>query len=408
MGKILFLSPTLDPQAVGETRISFDIASALAEKAELLIITQTPPNRSFKVRDLFPNSEVIEFPPLDFTFLPARLNALVKPNYFKFMWDAEKAIRDRVVEGDIVCAHHFGPTALRYPSPLRKHPIPYIIGPLGGSLPTPKSLAVGKSSYPWYYSLRNADALRFRVDPWLRSTYENASCLVGVAPYVEKVLSGINLKRFVSCPEVAAPSSVDDIDAVIDKRYSRSGATNYLVVSRLVHSKGVHAAIDAAARVKEKVQSFRLDILGDGPERSNLEQRVIDFGLEEYVRFHGHVPRSEVDAFYRNADVFLFPSFREPSGVVVFEAMSWGLPIVAADYGGPEASVTDEIGMKCRIESYKTFTDDLTHAMLELASNPEIRSQKGQASLRSAITTHSMRSRVEFFCNLYRQISSVS
>ncbi|MEM1396311.1 MAG: hypothetical protein AAGH38_02545, partial [Pseudomonadota bacterium] len=88
MGKILFLSPTLDPQAVGETRISFDIASALAEKAELLIITQTPPNRSFKVRDLFPNSEVIEFPPLDFTFLPARLNALVKPNYFKFMWDA--------------------------------------------------------------------------------------------------------------------------------------------------------------------------------------------------------------------------------------------------------------------------------------------------------------------------------
>ena len=53
-----------------------------------------------------------------------------------------------------------------------------------------------------------------------------------------------------------------------------------------------------------------------------------------------------IDDFYRAADVFVFPSYREPGGNVVFEAMSFGLPLVVGDRGGPGSAVDERSGIR--------------------------------------------------------------
>src|SRR5207244_4431914 len=87
-----------------------------------------------------------------------------------------------------------------------------------------------------------------------------------------------------------------------------------------------------------------LDIVGGGEDLEPCQHLVVENGLADRVRFHGHVPRSAVDEFYGRADLFVFPSFREPSGKAVLEAMSYGIPVIAANYGGPAVVVDETCG----------------------------------------------------------------
>ncbi len=74
--------------------------------------------------------------------------------------------------------------------------------------------------------------------------------------------------------------------------------------------------------------SVRLDIVEDGFDRQPCEQLTRDLHLTDRVQFHGTLGRELVDEFYAAADVFVFPSYREPGGNVQFEAMGHGLPLV--------------------------------------------------------------------------------
>jgi glycosyltransferase involved in cell wall biosynthesis len=396
---ILLVSPFLDPDAVGEPRWCYDLAKAISMRTETIIVSQTPRKRSYTVADLFPEAQVHEHRPWEMDWLPKRVHALIKPNYFNFYRHARRAIA-RLDHRAIRCAHQFGPLALRYPSPLRQSGLPYVIGPLGGSLPTPPAFCSDNGGQPWYYKLRDLDGMRFRHDPWLRSSYENAACVVGVAPYVRDVLGSMKLRDFAVWPEVAARSPGADIDAVLARRKARTGPVRFLVVSRLIFSKGVHYALRAAAKLDRSLD-WHIDILGDGPMRGELQGLIASLSLGDRVTMHGHVPRARVDDFYRDADVFLFPSIREPSGAVVFEAMSWGLPMISANYGGPAAHVDDSFGRRVPVDGQEAYVDGLAQAMAELAVSAESRSLMGMAALASAKTRHSMEAMAEFYLNLY-------
>lgn len=400
--KALLVSPFIDPDAVGEPRWCYDLAKAISGRTETVIVTQTPRKRSFTVAELFPQSEVYEHKPWELDQLPKRAHALIKPNYALFYRKARQVIRRQLDLRTIGCAHHFGPLALRYPTPLYDSGIPYIMGPLGGSLPTPPGFGGKSSSQPWYYKLRDIDALRFRFDPWLRASYQNAACVVGVADYVRDVLGGMKLKDFACSPEVAAREPVADISGVMDARRTRRGDVRFLVVSRLIFSKGVQYVLRAAERLAH-LPGWYIDILGDGPMRADLEAGIGALSLSDRITVHGHVPRARVDDFYRSSDVFLFPSIREPSGAVVFEAMSWGLPMICADYGGPAAHVDASFGHRVGVGSEGEFVSGFAQAMHMMMDSAETRYVMGQAALSSARTRHSVEAMADFFVSLYKR-----
>lgn len=405
--KVALVSPFIDPESVGEPRWCYDLAQAIAQRIEVVIVTQSPRNRSFKVRDLFPGVEVLEHDPWQLDFLPRRIDAMAKPNYVKFYPRARADLRRLRANGRITCAHHFGPLGLRFPSPLRKLGIPYVFGPLGGSLPLPPGFTLPQGRQPWFVRLRNLDALRWRADPLLRSSYEDAAVLVGVAPYVHQQLTSLRLQRFANRSEVCARVQ-PDVETAMALRVQRcAGPLRLLNVNRLVPGKGVQYAIDALSRLPRTID-WTLDILGDGPLRGELEAMTRAAGLSERVRFHGHVSRTQVDDFYRQADVFLFPSIQEPSGAVIFEAMGWGLPIIGADYGGPQEHLAGSHAISVGVGSEKDFVSGLGAAVTRLAESPELRAEMGRSALASATRDHSVDAAADFYIDLYGQISQTS
>lgn len=108
----------------------------------------------------------------------------------------------------------------------------------------------------------------------------------------------------------------------------------FLCVGRLIKEKGVYELLDAYAKLDASVRSrIGLVFVGEGPARPELERRAAAI-LQGVVRFCGWVHREQLPEIYALAEAFVFPTYSDPWGLVVNEAMACSLPIVASQVAG--------------------------------------------------------------------------
>jgi len=105
---------------------------------------------------------------------------------------------------------------------------------------------------------------------------------------------------------------------------------NLLCMARLVQGKGVDLAIQALVHLPSE---YRLTIAGEGAMRKELEDMVSMLGVAERVTFLGWVGGEGRLALFENHDVFLLPSQNDSFGMGFIEAMAFGLPVVALNWG---------------------------------------------------------------------------
>lgn len=112
------------------------------------------------------------------------------------------------------------------------------------------------------------------------------------------------------------------------------GSPRILFVGTLTRDKGVDTLIRAFANLRKELPRARLYIVGDGPERKELEEASVKLCVEEGVSFEGQLSPKELFAYYKSVDVFVLPSLREGFGIVLLEAMAANLPFVASEAVG--------------------------------------------------------------------------
>ena len=93
--------------------------------------------------------------------------------------------------------------------------------------------------------------------------------------------------------------------------------------------KGFDLLIQASALFAKKNQEWTLDIVGDGPEKDQLTRMIIENGLETHVQLHPFT--NEIQAYYSSTSIYVLSSRWEGMPLVLVEAMSHGLPIIASD-----------------------------------------------------------------------------
>lgn len=122
----------------------------------------------------------------------------------------------------------------------------------------------------------------------------------------------------------------------------QSGERVLLTVGRLSREKGPVYLVQALERLNREAAGlrWRAVVVGDGPERNNLEAAIQAAGLREKVYLAGH--RKDVRPFFKLADLFVLSSLSEGSPNVILEAMAAGLPIVSTAAGGVPETVIDE------------------------------------------------------------------
>lgn len=396
--KVLLIAPNIDGTDVGEAFVAYNWARALSELVDLTVLSFERQGREPLAAQL-PDARVVTWPEPAWARRHERLNAMLKPAWPVFARRVKGWLRDALQKGaEFDIAHQLMPQAARYASPLRHFDIPYIIGPLGGALDTPAAFEQEASSAPMFTRLRALDRFRFRHDPWLRASYTKAACVLGVAPYVADVLSDIPLRRFEPVLELG-------IDAVEPKtdRDTAAGQLKVLHVGRGVRTKGLRDTVRALALLRD-LPDVTLTSAGAGEEIEICRAEAVRLGISDRVTFLGRVAREEVEQLYASHDVFCFPSFREPAGGVLYEAMRHGLPVVTANRGGPAWIIDDQSGIRISVTDPETFAGDIASALRDLASDPALRARLGEGARAKVGREGVWQTKAERLVALYRDI----
>jgi len=202
-----------------------------------------------------------------------------------------------------------------------------------------------------------------------------ATRIVAVSGYVAD-----GVRDWLGRPSVIIPSGVDlrrfqPPDGKAGARKSLDIPTDAPVlatVAALEERKGVHRVLMALPQVIQDFPGLVYLVAGDGPEKGRLTEQTRALGLEEHVRFLGAV--GDPLPVYHAADVFMFLSKGEASPLALLEAMSCGLPVIAAR----EPPLDELVAPMGTIFIDRSDLVEISRAILELLAEPQSRSVMGQ------------------------------
>lgn len=375
------IAEAANPEWVSVPLVGWSMACALRQVADVHLVTQERnreailragwiPGRDFTAID----SEAIAAPMWK---LASRLggssgvawtlmSALSIPSYFWFerlLW-RDFSARLRAKEWDIV--HRVTPLSPTTPSRIVRHlrdlHIPFIVGPLNGGVPWPKEFArARRQEKEWLSYVRGA----YRLVPGYRGMRDDAAALLVGSRDTWKQLGAQWKAKAVYLPENAIPA--DRFHASQDK--PPCAPLRVIFVGRLVPYKGVDMLIEACAELirSGKVQ---LEIVGDGPQKTQVQQQIAQQGLGDRVILSGWLNHEGVAKRFRDAHVLGFPSIREFGGGVVLEAMASGVVPIVIDYGGPAELVTPKTGYLVALGSRQSIVCGLRAQLQHLVANP--------------------------------------
>lgn len=196
-----------------------------------------------------------------------------------------------------------------------------------------------------------------------------------------------------------------DLDALPPRSEppARGGPTPLIVAAGMMRpgKKTTCYAILAEALSRIADLPWRLVILGDGPARPEVEAAFTRFGPQR-VRFAGAVPPAALIDWFDRADLFAWPGWREPIGMVYLEAAARGLPVAAMDSLGVPAVVADgETGLLAREDDAAGYAA----AIARLLTDPHLRHRLGEAGRRRVAARHGMRAASVTFADAFDMLA---
>jgi glycosyltransferase involved in cell wall biosynthesis len=139
--------------------------------------------------------------------------------------------------------------------------------------------------------------------------------------FYTKLLKGYRTK----C--IFIPQALDYIPKVNSKLDKKS----IISIGRLSKEKGFVTLINIFKLVNDKYPDWNLNIIGDGIERQNIEERIKIHNLEGKIIMHGYRDRKYIEEELLNSSIYVMTSFEESFGLVLLESQSYGIPCIAFD-----------------------------------------------------------------------------
>ena len=298
-------------------------------------------------------------------------------------------------------AHHV--TFVRYSSPsfISLLPVPFVWGPVGGGETAPK---------PFYRdfsrSAKRYEFLRWFAhqvgerDPFARMTARRSAIAYATtqdtAQRVRKM--GASEVKVMS----ACSLSSNEIEQLGHYELPAQAPVRFISIGRLLHWKGFHLGIRAFAEAE--LEGAEYWILGEGGERTALEDLAQRLGVGDRIRFLGNLPRHETLLRLAEANVLVHPSLHDSGGWVCLEAMAARRPVLCLDLGGPSVQIGDRAGIKVSAYEPKQSVKELAEAMQKLAVDQTLQHRLGEAGRLRIQRQFSCEAKGQQIAQLYEQI----
>ncbi len=171
-------------------------------------------------------------------------------------------------------------------------------------------------------------------------------------------------------------------------------------IGRLEEQKGHRFLLAAIPALISQIPDLQVLIVGDGRQRTALEQQARELGVAPVVHFLGI--RRDLALLYRAMDVFVLPSLWEGLPLVLLKAMAAGLPVIASQVSGVEDVLQDGVN-GCLVPPGEPAA--LVQAVLALQAQPELRSLWSRAAQKTIAKEYSLEAMLKKLEDLYLQLA---
>ena len=198
------------------------------------------------------------------------------------------------------------------------------------------------------------------------------------------VLVSNSLKKFYEekmrnskCRVVFIPNVIDKIP----RNRAKLEEKRLISVGRLSEEKGYIDLLKIFNSIHKKDNTWRLDIIGDGAEKERLSKYIKLHKLDDYCKLHGFRDKDYIEDMLKESSIFLMSSYTESFGIVLIEAMSYGLPCIAftSAEGAREIISSGRNGYLIKNRSFEAYE----RKCLDLMRSLEIRKKIGKAAKES-------------------------
>lgn len=171
---------------------------------------------------------------------------------------------------------------------------------------------------------------------------------------------------------VYIPNVIDELPDKISKLISK----NIITIGRLSPEKGQKDLIDVFKLVNKELPKTKLYIVGDGSLKEELREYTKNLKLQDNIIFTGFLDEKGKEKYILDSSLFVLPSYTESFGLVLIEAMSYGLPCIAFDSSdGAKELLKDNVGILIKDRN----KDKMAETIIKLLNNKELKnySDKG-------------------------------
>jgi glycosyltransferase involved in cell wall biosynthesis len=318
-------------------------------------------------------------------------------------WKQRRLARTLVRQHKIDVIHQAMPVSPKQPSLMFGLGAPVVIGPMNGGMDYPRAFK-NRSSIAEALVLRAGRLFAYFANLLLPGKWLGERLLVAnrrtqqALPVIRRqgvdflVENGVDLRLWKK-NEVTADNA--------------RTPTRFVYLGRLIDWKGLDLLFEAYAQVCDQ-NDTELHIIGDGPERVQLEAFSAANGIESSLYFHGQLPREECARLLETLDVLVLPSLHECGGAVVLEAMAMQLPVVATNWGGPSDYLDETCGILIDPVSRESFVESLAEAMGELVADPASRQRLGAAGRQRVEAHFDWQRKIDRILDIYSQVTGHS
>lgn len=209
----------------------------------------------------------------------------------------------------------------------------------------------------------------------------------------------VELLRYkVQRPIEVIPTGIDTIefskapDVDIRKIYNiPKDAILLMYAGRLAKEKNLEFLFNVVKRCMDHNKDIWFLVVGDGPQRKELEDFAQENGMEKRTVFTGYIPHAKIKDYYKASDLFVFSSLTETQGLVVLEALASGTPVVAIAYKGiANVLVNGEGALTTGIDEEEFYV-----AIIKAIEKREELSKKGKAYVEKYWSMNTMADKLE-------------
>ena len=284
---------------------------------------------------------------------------------------------------------------------------PLVWGPIGHHPPIPASHLVqyGKAAFIKDRLIGSLKHIFWALDPFLwvtRRTADRVLCMnSAVAPRL-----GLPVAQFEIVPSVAVDLPAIEVENSL--KISPKSDFTVMIAARMVPLKGFDMVILAFARFyhalpAEAQAQTHLLLIGSGPEETRLKELVRANSLGTCVEHRPWLDRDALLALYDQASVFFFPS-HEGAGMVVAEAMSYGVPVLCYHNEGPGELTPAESTLKVRYSSFQANVDDFAERLTQLHATPALQAAEATLARQHVAQHHTWGRRGQQLHHVYQRI----